>query len=252
MRELKVEAVILDAKDIYDADRSLLLFSRELGKVYVRARGVRKPTSRLTGNLLPYLPTQLELVRTGDNLTVVQAQVLVRAGNSIYPENPLLYLKQVQGIAEALNRLFIEREPHPAVYGGLIYVLERLRILYDQSGGEAKARLLVTEYLLKCLVELGYRPQLDTCVATGLPLDPDFLAWSDKLGGTLSETGYRQMDAEGSRLSSKLTVVALREFLKPAFSAERLKVPQEIAEEAGVVARGYLQYQIGAPLRAFA
>ena len=251
MRELKVQAVILNSTDIFDADRSLLLFSQELGKVYARARGVRKPTSRLTGNLLPYLPVELELFRSSGYLTVVQAQVLVQSGSAVYPNHPLPYLRQVEGIAEALNRLFVEGEPHPAVYGGLVYVLGRLRTLYDSAQGDAKARLLVVEYLLKCLAELGYHPQMDACVVTGDTLDPDYLYWSDKLGGVLSEAGYRQPEAEGYQLRSKLTVIAFREFLKPVFSAERLRLPDDVAGEVERVALGYLQYQIGFQLRAF-
>ena len=75
MRTKKTEAVILGTRDIFDADRSYLLFTREFGKLWARAKGVRRPGSRLSGHLLTCLPTELELHENGGYYLITSAAV---------------------------------------------------------------------------------------------------------------------------------------------------------------------------------
>jgi DNA repair protein RecO (recombination protein O) len=252
MRERKTEAVILDTTEVFDTDRSYLLFSREYGKVRARGKGVRRPGSRLSGHLLPYLPIQLELVETGEWFLIVQAQMLSQyttAGG--YPDNSLLFLQQAGVVAEAMNRLFIDKDPHPEVYDGLVFTLDRLRDLCSLERVETayRTQMIAAEFLLKCLAELGYRPELFRCVVTGEELQESFLGWSSRYGGLLSEAGYRQVSNEAFPLTSSRTVVALRQFLEPNFVAERLNMPEEVQKEVARIIFDYLQNQIGQPLR---
>lgn len=250
MKQLKTEAVTLDTTDVFDADRSLLLFTREAGKLRARARGVRKPTSRLAGHLLPYVPTQLELIESGGWYLITQAQIASAfAQSAAYPSDPMLFSAQAAIVAELVNKLFVEESAHPELYDGLVYTFDRLRELANSPGHEQKAQLVVTEFLLKALGEVGYRPELAVCVLTSQPLESDFLAWSSRLGGLLSKTGYEAERADSFRLESAKTAVVLREFLKPAFIAERLGMDGEVAGDVCRVVYEYAQYQIGQPLK---
>ena len=47
------EALILQSHDVGEADRFLILFTRERGRLAARARAVRKPKSKMGGSLLP-------------------------------------------------------------------------------------------------------------------------------------------------------------------------------------------------------
>jgi DNA repair protein RecO (recombination protein O) len=248
MRERKTEAVILDTTDIFDADRSLLLFTREFGRLRARARGVRKPTSRLTGHLLHYIPTQLELVENGEWYLVVQAQIVSHyAAAETYPKDALLFSEQAALLAETMNRLFQDHDPHPAIYDGLVYTLDRLRDLCDTEN-RRKAELGVAEFVFKCLAELGYRPELFHCAATDADLTEDYIGWSSRVGGLLSREGY-QMAEDAFRLSSPKVAVALRQLLRAEFMAERLGMDEEVQAEAVRIIYHYAQTQMGQPLR---
>ena len=250
MREKKTEAIILDTTDVFDADRSLLLFSREFGKVRARAKGVRKSTSRLTGHLLLYIPTQLELVESGGWYLVTQAQILSHyASVETYPKDVLRFLRQATILAEAVNKLFVDNDPHPAVYDGLVYTLDRLRDLCEGEDFAVRNELVVAEFLLKCLAEMGYRAELYHCVRTGEDITQDFIAWNSQLGGVLSKEGFQGTGGGGIILSSPKTVVALRQLLRPEFMAERLGMAEEVQAEVSKVVYDYLQTQIGQPLR---
>lgn len=248
MKQFKTEAVILNTSDVYDTDRSFLLFTREFGKVRARAKGVRKPTSRLTGHLLQYLPTQLELIQTGGGYLIVQAQIASDTA-AAYPSNPILFSSQAAIVAETINRLFIDADPHPVIYDGLVYTLERLRELAQSENEVSKAQLVAVEFLIKCLVELGYTPQLEHCVLTGEILTEDFLGWSSQLGGVLGEAGWQQAGGTGQRIQSGRTIVALRQFATPRFMAERLQMAAEVQKELCGVIYHYVQTQIGQPLK---
>ncbi|MEI6478114.1 MAG: DNA repair protein RecO [bacterium] len=251
MKQVKTEAIILDTTDVFDADRLFLLFTRELGKLRARAKGVRKPTSRLTGHLLEYLPTQLELIESsGGFFLVVQAQVIgVSSQAGTYPADAIAFSRQAALLSEAINRLFTDLEPHPEVYDGLAYTLDRLRALCESKETTTLAKLVAAEFLLKALVELGYRPELRACLVTEQPIQEEFVAWNSQLGGVLSKEGYEQSGRQGRIVAQPRAIVVLRQLAEPRFVAERLNVGADVEEEACQLIYDYLQTQIGQPLR---
>jgi DNA repair protein RecO (recombination protein O) len=248
MRQFKSTAVILHASEIFDADRSYLLYSREQGKLRARAKGVRRPKSRLAGNLLPYVATDLELV-TGDSgwELIVQAHSQVSTG---YPEEPLAFLQHAELIAEALDKLLPDRDPHPEVFDGLVYSLDRLRALCNGEADSGVLLLIASELLFKLLIVMGYHPELERCVVTGADLTPQGLGWSSQIGGVVSEEGMRQMAIPTFPINSR-SVVALRQLARADFVAERLTMSEETRSEVCRIVFDYLQTQIGKPLKSY-
>lgn len=51
MHGIKVEGIILKRRNLGEADRILTVFSKNLGKISVLAKGVRRITSRRAGNV---------------------------------------------------------------------------------------------------------------------------------------------------------------------------------------------------------
>lgn len=239
MRELQTAAVILRTTDVFDADRSFLLFTRNFGKIRARAKGVRKPTSRLTGHLLAYLPTEVNMVETGGWHLITKAHIM-EVGS--YPTDSLSFLQYAELVAEAVDFLMVEGEAHPELYDGLVYTLERLHVSeYPQ--------VVVSEFFLKCLVTLGYSPELERSVATGLPLEPDSLIWDSELGGVLNRDALGGLAPFQLPISSPKVVVALRQFVRPQFLAERIAMDDEVRREVVAVTLNYLQTRVGKPLR---
>jgi DNA repair protein RecO (recombination protein O) len=238
VRHTKATAVILHTSDVFDADRSYLLFAREQGKLRARAKGVRKPKSRLAGNLLPYVPVELEFI-TGDSgwELIVQAHGLVSGG---YPNHPLTFLQHAELIAETIDKLLPDRE-----------AMERLRALCTDETDSPTLLLVVAELLFKILIVMGYRPELENCVVTGEELTPQGLSWSSQVGGVVSEKGLRNMSVPALPLKSARSVVALRQLARPEFVAERLNMDADVQAETCKVVFDYLQTQIGKPLKSY-
>jgi DNA repair protein RecO (recombination protein O) len=249
MRQTKVSAIILHSTDIFDADRSYLMFTREFGKLRARGKGVRRPKSRLAGNLLPFVPSALELVASdgSDWELVVQAQAQLGGG---YPEEPLEFLQHAELLAEALDKLLPDREPHPEFFDGLEYTLDRLRARCTYNPDRDLLLLVVAELLFKYLIMLGYQPELERCVVTGDELAPQGLGWSSQVGGVISEEGMQRMAVPSTPVLAK-TIIALRQLARSEFVAERLTMDEKTQQETSRVVFDYLQTQIGKPLKSY-
>ncbi|MGH9020308.1 MAG: recombination protein O N-terminal domain-containing protein, partial [Acidimicrobiales bacterium] len=70
MREFSDDAVALRAYRSGEADRIVVLWTREHGKVRVLAKGARKATSRLGGSLEALAHVRVDLVATRGELYV--------------------------------------------------------------------------------------------------------------------------------------------------------------------------------------
>lgn len=62
MREYLTDAVVLDRYNTGDADARIILFTEKFGKVVVRARSIRKITSKLSSHLQPLSLVTVRLV----------------------------------------------------------------------------------------------------------------------------------------------------------------------------------------------
>ena len=69
-----VEAIVLRRKDSGESDRRLTIFSRELGKIDVVAKGAKKPTSRLRGVTEPLSIGQFTFASGKNQKFVTSAQ----------------------------------------------------------------------------------------------------------------------------------------------------------------------------------
>ncbi|MFH0770868.1 MAG: recombination protein O N-terminal domain-containing protein [Candidatus Peregrinibacteria bacterium] len=105
------EAVILRSFDVGEADRFLILLTREFGKIAARARGVRRTGSRMGGHLLPFQHLSL-LLREG------RAGFTVEAAARKCPATPitLRQFAMIEQGAELLCVLLHDGEPLPEVF----------------------------------------------------------------------------------------------------------------------------------------
>ncbi len=111
------ESLILISRDVGEADRFLILFTREGGKRTARAKGVRKPSSRLGGLLLPMRHLQLELRDSGESAIVTGAvDIDAEAGSN---QHFLSFARLNEGV-ELLLRLIEDDEPLPEVFDLLL------------------------------------------------------------------------------------------------------------------------------------
>lgn len=70
-----VEAIVLRRRDRSESDRSLVLFTREYGKIEALAKGARKAGSRLAGVSEPLVVADFHIAWRGKSRYITQAQL---------------------------------------------------------------------------------------------------------------------------------------------------------------------------------
>ena len=153
-RTLRTEVVVLRHSDWGEADRLLVLFSREAGKLRAVAKGVRKLHSRKAGHLEPFTRVKLMLARGRDFWIVTQAETV----DAYLPiREDLVRTAYAAYVIELLDRFTYEEGENRALYQLLVDTLQRIALLPDPFPA-------VRYYEIRLLDLLGFRPELINCV----------------------------------------------------------------------------------------
>jgi len=139
------EAIVLQVHDVGEADRFCILLTREYGRLAARARGVRKPKSRMGGSILPLHIAHIDLHEgsAGFLITGVQGGYDTEIPTAIHP-----FMQAVQGI-ELLLKLIEDGEELPEIFD-----LTKEFISLCESH-----KSLVLPFTIRLLVLLGLLPK---------------------------------------------------------------------------------------------
>ncbi len=230
-RSFRVEAVVLRHSDWGEADRILVLFTREHGKVRAIAKGVRKLRSRKAGHLEPFTRVSLLLARGRDMQIVTQAETI----NAYSPlRESLLLVGYASYVVELLDRFTYEEGENRALYRLLTDTLENL-------AGHPEPTLVVHYYEIRLLDLLGFRPQLFNCARCGKQIQPENQFFSAKEGGVLCP--HCGSGTQGAHPISLLALKYFRHMQRSTFTeAARAKIDPQTNREMDILIQHYLTY----------
>lgn len=241
-RHHTVTAFVLRHHAVGEADKVLVLLTREHGLRRALAKGLRKASSRLGGRLEAFREASVTLAR-GRNLDVVTQAESLRRFPAVATDFDALAC--ALGATELLLAFLEEDDPHPEAY-------ELYATLLGCLGPGAPAEVLLTAFELQLLDALGFRPSLAACTACAAPIEePEAFAGLDlEAGGAvclacegLSRTRPRPLTGAAWRL-----LVALQALPLPA--CRELPVPQDLAAQARNALKAYTGRQAERELRA--
>lgn len=153
-------ALVLRTYPLAEADRIVVLFTHDHGKVRCVAKGVRKTTSRRGARLEPIAHLDVQLYRGRDLDTVTQVQG-IDAFTTIRTD--LDRLARAAIMLEAIEAVTLDREPDPSLFGLLLRGLRTLEA--------ANRPLLVAGFLFKLLALEGVAPIVGRCIGCGAAED---------------------------------------------------------------------------------
>ncbi len=237
-RSYSTEAIVLDRRPFGEADRILVVFTPQYGRLDLIAKGASKTKSR-SG---PYLDlcnwVRLELA-TGRELDVVRSAQPVRLFTTLGTD--LNRYCHASYLVELVKTLVQADEPHQGVFD----LLSRSLVLLDEG---VDPWIITRHFEMALLNELGYRPQLFRCVGCGDEITATTNAFSATLGGLLCAS-CRDLDPVSIPLSvnaQKYLRMLQREGL--AAVARLAPSPQERAEIQRVT-ESYARYVADRDLR---
>ncbi len=230
-RNYQTEAIIIKKTKLREADNILTLYTPDFGKIQGIARGVRRTKAKLAGHLELLTHSQVSLAR-GRNLDTITGSQTI---NSFLPLKSDLWLTSYAlYLIELVNQFTADHvENHPLFQ----LLLETMHNLCQPDSKDLTLRY----FELHLLNQVGYRPQLQQCVACRSPLEPVTNSFSPNAGGILCpDCSHRQP------LTYPLSVNALK-VLRLLQSSDystinKLKMNPQLSQELEVVVRNYLQY----------
>ena len=230
-RNYQTEAIIIKKTKLGEADSILTLYTPHLGKIQGFAKSLRKPRSKLAGHLELLTYSLVSLAR-GRNLDTITGSQTI---NSFLPLKSDLWLTSCALYAtELVNQFTADHlENHPLFQ----LLLETMEQLCQPGDKEPVLRY----YELHLLDRVGYRPQLQACVACHQPLEPATNSFCPGSGGMLcpdcspSQTATYPLSINAQKV--------LRLFQGSDYdTANRINITPALSRELEKVIGDYLKY----------
>ncbi len=179
----KATALVLRTTDWSETSRIATLWTRELGKVRVLAKGGRRLRSSFENALDLLTLCSIVLLRksSGGLDLLTEAQVIQRfPGLSLHL--PALY--GAYYVAELLEAGTEEHDPHPILFDRAVETLRSLSQAKDDTTA-VRPSLQVMRFEMQLMDEVGYAPVLAGCASCAETVDEERPVFSVEAGGLL-------------------------------------------------------------------
>lgn len=236
MKLYKTEAIVLRARDCGEADKLLVLYSREYGKMRAMAHGVCKPVSRKRGAVQPFCHSRFLMYRGRELDSVSQCEALEAFPALRCDLEKFVYASYLAELVEAITP---EGEPGEPLF--LLFLTTLHLLTYND------VELLTRAFEVRATCFVGYRPQLEVCVYCGGPLHGS-LRFSPSSGGVLCENCW---PVDPMALScNKGVIEILKLFLRwhPA-RLPQLQVSRSARNQLKELMRKFLYYHLERELK---
>ncbi|MFA5134361.1 MAG: DNA repair protein RecO [Patescibacteria group bacterium] len=237
-----VRGIILMHQDFREADRLITVYTEEYGKLRLLARGVRKVSSKLAGNLEPYALARLHVVR-GRRYDTVAASDVEKTFNGIRRDLKRTYLA-------AYFSSVVEYAVPGSVRDAGIYALIRqaFSTLEHATTNPVRRMKLVWFFVWQLLAHVGYGPELQACLACRKKLRPAVHTFSFTRGGIVCTACSEGPSGADAKIRPN-AIKALRIVCRGRWQdAVRLRTGADTARELTSLTEAYLSFILERPL----
>ncbi|HEX8965805.1 MAG TPA: DNA repair protein RecO [Patescibacteria group bacterium] len=123
MRTFKTTGIVIKRKNVGEADRILTIYTKDQGKLQVKAKGVRKITSKRASHIEPLNIAVMTLYK-GEGMHVLTEVESINSHSSI--KNNLSRVAMAYHICELIDSLCPENQEQPEIYDLLVQMLSDL------------------------------------------------------------------------------------------------------------------------------
>lgn len=155
-KKYTTKAIILQGKNYGEADKIVVAFTKDRGRVDFFARGVRKIKSKNRALLQPFTYSELEFVE-GKGLDILTQGVLIESFSSI--RKNFDHIVECSFMAEYLIQVLEVYDPYVDLCYQFLLALNYL----DKK--KPTGPVVLVSFLIKSFNLLGYGPLMETCAA---------------------------------------------------------------------------------------
>jgi DNA repair protein RecO (recombination protein O) len=225
----KTEAVILRQRRFGEADRMFTLLTPTYGKLDVKAKGVRKTTSRMSGHLQPLNRLMLQLAQGKVNDVIAGCETLESFQGL---RDDLDRLSEAIYASELAERMVAEHVPNYQTYRLLLDTLHRL-------AQEERSEVPLRHFEMRLLDESGFRPELERCVGCGAAIEAERHFFAPQAGGVVCPNCAPESGGARHLSLNALKVLRLLQ-REPYNKVARLKLDAQLSQEIERHLRSYI------------
>lgn len=197
------DAINLKSYNLSEADRIMVMYSKDKGLIRGVAKGVKKPKSKL-GARMDLLVANKLMLHKGRNLdTICQAEVV----NSFYKtRQDIDKIYYSMYVTEVVHNFGIEEDPCSENIYNLLY-----KALNTISSAQNKIEILIAtiKFQLKMMIESGFSIELDQCLCCHKDVKEETMYFVPNLGGIICKDCAEKVYYNKKQIPHKL-----RDFFK--------------------------------------
>ena len=177
MNNYVTEAINLKSYNLNDADKIIVMYSKDNGLIKGVAKGIKKPKSKLGARMDLLVANSLQLLK-GRNLdTIMQAQTVNNFKKTREDFDKLMFSSYVSELV--MNFGEGSESASKEIYDLLYKALNRIA----DSGEKKDALIAVIKFQLKLLLILGFCVELDSCLCCRERVLDEEMYFSSTMGG---------------------------------------------------------------------
>lgn len=179
MNNFVTDAINLKSYNLSEADKIIVMYSKDKGLIRGVAKGVKKPKSKLGARMDLFVANKLMLYK-GKNLDrICQAEALNTFAKTRQNMDKIFYSMY---ISEVVSNLGVENDPcSNEVYDILYKALEKI----STANNTIEIMISVIKFQLKMLLISGFAVELDNCLCCGQAINDTNMYFSPKIGGVV-------------------------------------------------------------------
>ena len=177
MNNYVTEAINLKSYNLNDADKIMVMYSKDNGLIKGVAKGIKKPKSKLGARMDLLVANSLQLLKGRSMDTIIQAQTLNNFKKTREDIDKLVYSSYISELIVNLGEG--SEAASKEIYDLLYKALNRI----SSSDSKKDALIAVIKFQLKLLLIMGFCVELDTCLCCRERVLDEEMYFSSKMGG---------------------------------------------------------------------
>jgi DNA repair protein RecO (recombination protein O) len=238
-KSYKTIGIIIGKRDFMEADKILIVFTQDLGKIQIKAKGLKRSLAKMAGHLEMFNLVQLELIKGKTFYIVIGAQLIdgFTEIKSDFEKIGIYYY-----FCEVLDKILDEGVRHKNTFAFFLSVINKL------NQKDSNNLILTCFFELNILSYLGFKPEFLVCVGCREDIGGHKFFFSQERGGVLCETcGEQDFFAD---LLTPNAVKLMRVILARDLGLlERVKMEPSIPEEVKKINGYFLEHILGRELK---
>lgn len=188
IRELKTtmnnyvtDTINLKSYNLNDADKIVLMYSKDNGLIKGVAKGVKKPKSKLGARMDLLVANTCQFLKGRSMDTILQAQTINNFRKSREDINKLMLSSYVSELI--INFGEGSESASKEIYELLYKTLNKIALAQDKK----TSLIAVIKFQLKLLLIMGFCVELDTCLCCGEQVLDENMYFSSSMGGIICQ-----------------------------------------------------------------